>query len=281
MRLLSLDIPDNHAELARWLECHLVGLELRDFIVELEAISETQKVHSNLTELLGKELPSVLESGLVVLSPIHLRALLANPKVLFELQERVLIDGGGHWESLPISDVHQQAVNRGWERLQTTEPSAPTKPAWQQRSLQSAAAIAAMVIFGGGIVWLNQPPAGPSWGWDRPGALTVELSGQEYLNHLADSADEWFKKPRDTKVALAKRLSDFRHGCDTLIEAPHRQLSDENRQWLVEKCKAWSGKLDDHLTALSAGDSVAKVSQAADETINKLILAMRTRATQV
>lgn len=279
MRLLSLDILDNHAELARWLECHLVGLELRDLIVELEAISETQKVHSSLTNLLGRELSSVLESGLVVLSPIQLRALLANPTVLFELQERVLIDGGGHWESLPISDVHQQAVNRGWERLQTAEASAPTKPAWQQRSLQRVAAVAAMVIFGG-IVWLNQPPAGPSWGWDRPGALTVELSGQEYLNHLADSASEWFKKPRDTKVALAKRLSDFRHGCDTLIEAQHPQLIDEDRRWLVDKCKAWSGKLDDHLTALSTGDSVANVSQAADETINKLILAMRTHADQ-
>lgn len=274
MRLLSLDIPDNHAELARWLESHLVGLELRDLIVELEAISETQKVHSTLTDLFGKNLSSVLESGLGVLSPIQLRALLANPTVLFELQERVLIDGGDHWESVPISNVHQQAVNRGWERLQ---PPARVKPVRQRRSLQRLAAVAAIVIFGG-IVWLNQPPAGPSWGWDRPGALTVELSGQEYLNHLADSASEWFKKPRDTKVALTKRLSDFRHGCDTLIEAPHRQLSHEDRQWLVEKCKAWSGKLDDHLTALSAGESVAIVSQSADETINKLILAMRTRA---
>jgi hypothetical protein len=281
VRLLSLDIPDNHAELARWLECHLVGLELRDLIVELEAISETQKVHSTLTDLLGKGLSSVLESGLGVLSPIQLRALLANPTVLFELQERVLIDGGGHWESVPISAAHQRAVHRGWERLQTLASASQGKPRIQQRrTLQSVAAVAAMVVFGG-IVWLNQPPTGPSWGWDRPGALTVELSGQEYLNHLADSASEWFKKPRDTKVALAKRLSDFRHGCDTLIEARHSQLADVDRQWLVGKCKAWSGKLDDHLTALSTGDSVANVSQAADETINKLILAMRTRATQV
>ncbi|MFT5327263.1 MAG: hypothetical protein ACI8P0_005152 [Planctomycetaceae bacterium] len=66
-----------------------------------------------------------------------------------------------------------------------------------------------------------------------------------------------------------------------MIEAQHPQLVDEDRKWLVDKCKAWSGKLDDHLTALSAGDPVAKVSRAADETINKLILAMRTRATQV
>ena len=200
--------------------------------------------------------------------------------MLFELQERVLIDGGGHWESVPISAAHQRAVHRGWERLLTAEKSAPTKPAWQQRSLQSVAAVAAMVIFGG-IVWLNQPPAGPSWGWDRPGALAVELSGQEYLNHLVDSAGEWFKKPRDTQAALAKRLSDFRHGCDTLVEAQHAQLASEDRQWLVEKCKAWSGKLDDHLAALSAGDPIDKVGEAADETINKLILAMRTRANQV
>ncbi|MFT5328670.1 MAG: hypothetical protein ACI8P0_006585 [Planctomycetaceae bacterium] len=274
MRLLSLDIPDDHAELASWLERHLVGLELRDLVVELEAIRDEAIQSTTMDEMIGTKLSEVLEAGLVTLSPVQLRSLFANPVILFELQERVLIDGGEYWESIPISDDHQQTVDRGWERLQTSIPD--RQPLSRRRLLQIVTSVAAAVVVGG-IVWLNQPPAGPSWGWDRPDALTVDLDASDYLNHLADAADEWFKKPRDTQAALAKRLSDFRHGCDTLIEAPHPQLSNDDREWLIGKCKAWSGKLDEHLAALAAGRPVAEVSQAADETLQKLSDALRTR----
>lgn len=278
MRLLSLDIPDNHAELASWLERHLVGLELRDLVVELEAIRDGQTSVSTLDDLIGAQLTDVLKNGLGALSASQLRSLFANPTVLFELQERVLIDGGEYWESIPISNEHQQAVNLGWERLQTSIPD--PQPLSRRRLLQIVTSVAAAAVVGG-IVWLNQPPAGPSWGWDRPDALTADLDASDYLNHLADAADEWFKKPRDTKAALGKRLADFRHGCDTLIASPHPQLSNDDRQWLVNKCKEWAGTLDEHLAELDRGVPVGTVSVAADETITELIDAIRERAGQV
>jgi hypothetical protein len=120
-------------------------------------------------------------------------------------------------------------------------------------------------------------PPKPGWGWDRPGALAVDLNAPEYLNHLADGANEWFKKRPETRQDLEQRLREFRRGCDTLIAAPHPQLSDADRDWLVERCRVWSGKLDQHVADLQTGTELTRVRDAADETIRKLIQALRDR----
>jgi hypothetical protein len=119
------------------------------------------------------------------------------------------------------------------------------------------------------------------WGWDRPGALPAEGSARQYLNTLADEAEEWFRKRPDDALGLARRLQEFRHGCTTLIFAEHQPLAERDRGWLVERCRAWAAKLDKHLEELEAGADVAKVREAADQTVRQLAAALRTRAESV
>ena len=119
------------------------------------------------------------------------------------------------------------------------------------------------------------------WGWDRPGALKSNIPADEYLNSLADSANEWFNKRPESPRDLATRIAQFRKGCSTLILADHQPLAEEDRTWLVEKCRAWAEKLDAHLVAIEAGQEVDSVRAAADETINKLMTAMRNRASEI
>jgi len=63
-----------------------------------------------------------------------------------------------------------------------------------------------------------------------------------------------------------------------LIESPHRPLSAADRTWLVDKCRAWAAKLDAHLAAIQSGQDALKVRGEADDTINRLIAALRERA---
>jgi hypothetical protein len=120
--------------------------------------------------------------------------------------------------------------------------------------------------------------AASRWGWDRPDALPQELPRAEYLDHLADTAREWFNKRPDTPIALARRIAEFRQGCSVLILSPHRPLSQEDRAWLVEKCRAWAVKLDAHLAAVEGGRGALEVRREVDETIDRLFAALRQRA---
>jgi hypothetical protein len=119
------------------------------------------------------------------------------------------------------------------------------------------------------------------WGWSKPGALEVELPADQYLAHLADSAQAWFNKRPETSEEVRTRIAQFRSGCQTLIEAPHSQLADADRAWLKERCQVWAGKLDENLAALDGGADPLVVRDAADATINKLIEALRGRAEAV
>ncbi len=123
-------------------------------------------------------------------------------------------------------------------------------------------------------------PAAPAsgWGWDRPGAIPNDVPPSTYLTTLAHGADEWFNKRPTDPEGVKKRISDFRKGCSTLIASSHEPLAEEDRTWLVEKCKKWRDKLDEHLAALDAGEDPLAVRAAADETVTKLIKAMRARA---
>ena len=158
------------------------------------------------------------------------------------------------------------------------------------RTLVSLAATAAVVLailtvsqWPGGDQKENVPPGGgvassTGWGWNRPDALPQDLPRDAYLNHLADAAHAWFNKRPDDRAALAQRITEFRQGCTVLLQSPHKPLPAGDRAWLVEKCGAWAAKLGAHLAALESGQDVAKVRGEADETINKLITALRQRA---
>lgn len=295
MKLPALDIPETHTERAVWLERSLVGLELRDLVVSLKGLQEPSTVELSVEQILGNKLESVLHHGLSSLDRETLKELLRSPDCLLGLQERIFTDGGEYWDRVERSSEHQQHTRTQGEHLRSmieqpeTDPGDAT-PAAAPPSVQKPplsrieyvlSAVAAVLLVGF-LAWLNQSPSRTGWGFDRPGTLARQMPADQYLNHLAGAADEWFNKRPDNADALSQRLTQFIHGCQTLIDAPHSQLSDEDRDWLRERCGVWKENLEKQLAGLkSDSQSVDETLKQSDEIVKKLIEALRTRAGEV
>ena len=225
--------------------------------------------------------------------------MLTNPQTLFELQECILTDGSQYWIDRSVAaDDAEAIINRSWHTLRDsiavlTDP--PVARAAEQQSLvawyrqplfvsviTAAAVLAAVFLPQHFDPAANNPlVASQGWGWDREGAMNESLPADQYIARLADSADEWFKKTPDTATDVAARIAEFRQGCSTLILASHRPLADDDRTWLVDKCRAWATNLDSHLAAIESGEGVQAVRTAADETIRKLSSALRQRSKEI
>ncbi len=180
--------------------------------------------------------------------------LLKQPELLLELQERVLIDGGAYWESLPLEPELVAAVQQGWQRLSserglsagvehvsnvlnsssitsTLETCSTTESLRQARRIVVAAAAMVLIAFG---LWLLPKPNQPllAWGWNRPGTFAAD----QYLDRLADRADEWHQRPHETPDQLRNDLTDFRQACLTLLDATYDPLPPEQRDELKKCC---------------------------------------------
>ena len=300
------DMPDDSRELAAWLESHLVGDTLGELIAELSAAHPADEDRSQmLADVLGNEMAVVPERGLVPLTEQRLRSLIRWPWLLRELQQRVLTDGGPYWQTLAASRSFDAERDRVWRRMEieikneapaSGRPSGPRLPSEEMR-LSSAElsgalrhparhtqighhtrmliAVAALILLGVGL-WRAMPRSEP-WGWYRPGVFAQDVPAAAYLRRLADSAEEYFARPRDTTKQLEQTITDFRRSCDVLLAAQHETLNDTDRAWLRERCQAWSKKFDDQLAELRRTGDTATVRVAADETIRKLITALRSR----
>jgi hypothetical protein len=94
MRLVAIEIPDEPADLAPWLERVLVGPDLGALIAELEAVhGDPSGVTISANTLIGPDLAAVLDGGLSKVPLSKLKQLLRQPRLLLDLQE--LIFGGG------------------------------------------------------------------------------------------------------------------------------------------------------------------------------------------
>jgi len=151
-------------------------------------------------------------------------------------------------------------------------------PWWRRPTvfLTSAAATIAVALLV--FQQLSKPSEPPPWGWNKPDALADQGQPNLYLNQLADSAEDWFNRRPEDRDAVTRRVEQFRQGCSRLIAAPHRPLSPEDRAWLVERCRAWTTKLDAELEALQNGRDPLQVRDQVDMTIRKLIDTLRTKA---
>ncbi len=292
MKLVALEIPDDPALLPGWLESHLVNTDLAALVAELEAVHGEQPGGLSLADVLRDRRDAVLSRGLAALPADGVKTLLRNPRLLLELQELILTEGGPCWlDGAAEAASKQDDLERAWNRLNDPPPQTsraavlPGAPPSRRvvplaRWIAIFAAAAAIVL---GVFLVERRPgsdqgAASGWGWSRPGALAGDLPPAVYLDRLADAAGEWFKKRPDDPIALARRIGEFRQGCSVLILSPHKPLAAQDRTWLVEKCRAWAARLDAHLAALEGGASAAQVRDEADATINKLIAALRERA---
>lgn len=284
MKLHVLDMPNETAELAAWLEGYIRGTKLHELVSECRTMHDDTTDSLELFDLLTDRASEVLSNGLGVLSFDEISQLIRHPQLLFDLQDWVMVEGGDYWQDSDASDSEKSAAL--WQRVQTGL-NQQTSPTVQPRSEHTHSAwpkVLAVMALGlivavGYFVTRPDPTPQVAWGWAKPGALNEldQLPASEYMENLAKSAESWFKKRPDTKEALAKRIKEFRIGCDVLVDAKHSPLTSEDRTWLIERCKAWSAKLDQHTVALDAGANVLETRAAADETINGLVKAIQTR----
>ncbi|MFO0950747.1 MAG: hypothetical protein U0835_06245 [Isosphaeraceae bacterium] len=119
---LVLEVPDDSGELATWLDRQVVGLHLGRLVAELEAVHAGRPAGPapTLDEVLAEHGSEVLGSGLNALPRVAVRVLLRHPRLLTELQERVLLEGGPHWSALQGADEGMSgALAADWSQIQT------------------------------------------------------------------------------------------------------------------------------------------------------------------
>jgi hypothetical protein len=279
MTIYALEIPNDDAAVPRWLEEQLASPDLSQLVAELRAVESAEPTPS-LNQLLGTSRDLMLEQGLGILSPEQRSQLLGHPELLYELQELVCGSGGDYWLKLLTRDSDRRAAQTQWPKIQQSiEPTAaPANGTMSRRSIVVAIMSLAAALLIGFFAMKSQFGLG-SYGWNKPGVFDVALAKPAYLNHLADSANEWFDAKPTTAPQLATRMKEFRESCDKLIAAKHPQLPDADRDWLRERCGVWAKKIDASLAKLDADPSQLKaVNAEMDETVNKLITALRERA---
>jgi hypothetical protein len=285
---IALDMPEDEAELASWLERLVVGERLGALVAELEGIHGPPARTASLDQALGDRRDAVLRDGLASLPPDRLGLFLRQPRLLLQLQELVLVSGCPHWETLAAAQPeHRDALARGRVRLPGQGYATPRTWHLRRWGVGLAATAAAALLLAAFLI--SGRPGGPrqpvppaatasAWGWNRPGALAEDLRPGAYLDHLADAAQEWFNQRPEGPVDLARRLGEFRQGCSVLILSPHQPLSADDRAWLVEKCRTWAAKLDAELASLERGEDPTVVRDQADATAAALVKALRDRA---
>jgi hypothetical protein len=182
MKLIALDIPDEAAKLASWLESQLVGLDLSALVAELEAVhgraTGLAEPPWSLETILGNQREAVLAHGLGTLSQDRLRQLLRHPRLLLDLQELIASADQPYWrrraEATALQDPapeQRAAIDRDWAWLTANvieqpptslsvplradavgSPAAPyqaqhsSRFRWRLGSIASLAAAAAVVL---------------------------------------------------------------------------------------------------------------------------------------
>lgn len=308
MRALAL--PDDPAELPRWLETEFVGLHLRQLAAELAAVHRGSTAPAgSFDDWLAGLRDDVLRRGLTALPPGKVGELLRRPDWLLELQRLVLADGGPYWDGVARSPELEDRVELTRRALDDhSDPPVEVARArhyswWTRTVLPSAAAALAtaaallVAVYSGGlgagrggkaVVVVNPPapaakglPPGRSpdaWGFARFAAAKPDVGRDEYLRQLAVSANDWFKQRPEDAAGVARRLAEFRQGCSEILLAEHKALPPADRAWLKDRCRQWAAALDKHLAAVEAGGDPVAVRAEADDTVVKIASALLGRA---
>ncbi len=286
MKLVMATFPDDPAALADWLEQQLVGLDLGALAAELLAV-QGDTPGPTLDALLGDDRAAVLGRGLKALPAGQVRLLLRHPRLLLDLQELVLIEGGAYWETVARPADLTAQVDAGWRELAASLPGkavpvARPLPWYRRASFASLATAASLLVAFGLWQWwrpgVMQPVA--TWGWQKPGALPQQLPREAYLNQLADAAQEWFKQRPTDAAGVARRIHQFREGCTTLLLAEHTPLTQADREDLRKRCRNWARQLDQQLAELEEGRDPAAVRAEVDGIVQRLTTLLRDRALQ-
>ena len=171
MKLVALEIPDYPALLPGWLEGHLVNTDLAALVAELEAVHGEPPDNLSLTDVLRDRRDAVLSRGLASLPAEGLKSLLRNPRLLLELQELILTEGGPCWlngaaEAASKQDDLERVWNRLSDPLQQTSRAAVLPVAPPPRRVVPLArwiatfAAAAAIVLGVGVFLVERRRGG-------------------------------------------------------------------------------------------------------------------------
>ncbi len=269
MKLICVDIPDTHEARARWLEQHLIGVQLRELVSELSAVHSARKTSMTLDTLLAGARNHVLNFGLRPLPKDRIQALLRNPALLYELQDLVMIEGGAYWQNLTPDAKLTQRVERSLPIIKklVVNNSKIVRPNWSRRLVFAGSALAAMLLV---ALLLVNPWQNRNWGLNKSDVFASNVTHGEYTARLSKAAGEWFDQEPQDRVALAERIADFKRGCEKLLVVEHTPLSSSERAELLKRCKVWIAQLDHLNTDLNAGRNVAEVRADASQIVRKL-----------
>ena len=294
MTVLILNMPDDEQRIPAWIEDQIVGTDLRTIVSELATIHGSGEASLSLDDVLGEARSAVLAGGLSELAKPQWQSLLTHPQLLLDLQEEVAVAGGNFWhERATTNTAASKKIERTWAHLANEfQPAARREDRFStgeaasttQRKRASAIVAAASILAAACLlVWFGTQPAGPppAWGWQDSEILSQDVTAPDYLQNLATAANDWFNRRPATADELAIRIGQFRSGCSLVMLSEHWPLADEDRRWLVDRCRVWATKLDDSLARLEAGGEVNDVRAEVDKTVARLVKALQTRAEEL
>jgi hypothetical protein len=285
-----IQLPDDPT-VPEYLERQLVGDQLALVVSELADRPSAQRAMDSLFQQWDDVTTKVvLQYGLSRLDKDQRRILVQRPEYLLHLQERILLDGGAYWDSIPRTPYVVEAVQAVRERLlmrvvRPVQPNAPSRilPRLWLSAVATAAALVVGIFLGMQFNHGTEEvrPVVVAWGWSKPNALPTEGTAANYLNRIADGAAEWHHQHPNDALTLAKRINELRANCSVLLLAEHQLLEAADRDWLRERCRAWAQSFEQQLAALEAGAPLADVRTAMGVVVDKLTVALRQRATEV
>jgi hypothetical protein len=294
MKWQLLQMPEDTAELAPWLDRQLVGLHLRELVSEFTGIRRDSIDSMPADTILGEQKSAFLAGGLAAIDEARFRQVLTCPTVLFDLQDMAIEAGGSYWTALQRGDAElQRHVDRGQKRVQNIAGTEATKQIpvgfaasplirWYYHPVMVSLATAAVLLIAFLVFELTRPTnaftSAVAWGWAKPGALPEEVSANEYFSTLADSASAWFNQRPEDAPSVARRIAEFRQGCTTLLLANHAPLNKDQQQWLRGRCRIWADKIDTYIAEIESGADPLQIRTQMDATVNSLIIAFRDQA---
>src|SRR6185437_6595880 len=219
--LRTMTVPDDPAELPRWLERRVMAPDFGLFIAELQAHFPAAE-NAPCQPPFNRWLPIALSEGFDSIPLNALSQLLRHPAELAAVQERIVVDGGAYWDQIAEqSDELVEAVESGRQSLDrifaanTTSTrgkrSSPPKSSTAMKATPSGAlkrgygrgyktwayvstGIAACLVVALGLLAFREPAetrvpkSQIAWGWGKPSGLATEQNdSKSYLNKLADN----------------------------------------------------------------------------------------------
>jgi len=273
-----LAMPDDPVAIPEWLDGALLGPDLPALVAELRAVHRPGPT-PRLDAVLGADREAFLTGGFAAIPPNVRRNLLRNPNLLPELADSVFAEGGDHWLGGALSPLEQARAEKVAANVHAARLAEKRHPArrWFERVgivlATAAAVLLAVTIFNGRK---DSAVASAGWGFNKINELPRNADPKAVFARLADLADEWGKKPTADRLALAKRLSEFRLGCSAL-QAADLPLSATESEWVKLRCRDWAAEIDKHLRDLDRTGDVPAVRTAATATAAAIARELRER----